>query len=176
MVCWKIWGFWNSLLYKIVLKAPRGPFSCTTIWVAPWNFTRLFHYFIRKWVSKSSNFPTDHQSFSRLFLLYKSYFLANIQTTKGRKIISLGQKHGLWPLWDSRGVSCRKNGFILCPFLGPPAVWQQITLVVTLINSINYHNSKEIEETPGQRHRLIIDRETPSCRIDQDLVIYLGFF
>jgi hypothetical protein len=45
MVCWKIWGFWNSFSYKIVLKTwkiPWGsPCSCPTIWVASWNFTRL---------------------------------------------------------------------------------------------------------------------------------------
>jgi hypothetical protein len=45
MVCWKMWGFWNSFSYKIVLKPlkiPWGtPYRCPTIWVASWNFRIL---------------------------------------------------------------------------------------------------------------------------------------
>jgi hypothetical protein len=50
MVCWKIWGFWNWYLCTIVLK------TCKIPWDNPYS-----------WVSKSSNFPTDHQTFSRAF-------------------------------------------------------------------------------------------------------------
>jgi hypothetical protein len=83
MVCWKIWGFWNSFSYKTVFKTcniPWGnPYSWAIVWVASWNYKSLLHYFIRKWVSKSSNFPTDHQSFSRA--IYFSIEVSN-PTTK----------------------------------------------------------------------------------------------
>jgi hypothetical protein len=34
MVCWKIWGFWNSFSYKIVLKTPK------ISWGTPYSWAR----------------------------------------------------------------------------------------------------------------------------------------
>jgi hypothetical protein len=52
MVCWKIWGFWNSFSYKIVLKTCKiswgNPYSWATVWGASWNLKRVFYTILYK--------------------------------------------------------------------------------------------------------------------------------
>jgi hypothetical protein len=61
-------GFWNTFWYNIMVKTcniPWGtPYSWETTWDASMNFTSLYHYTIRKYVSKSWTFWDASQSFS----------------------------------------------------------------------------------------------------------------
>jgi hypothetical protein len=60
--------FWNIFLYNIMIKTYKiswgTPSRCPTIWDASCNFTSLYHYIIRKCVSKSWTFWYASQSFS----------------------------------------------------------------------------------------------------------------
>jgi hypothetical protein len=48
MVCWKIWGFWNSFKYKIVLK------TCKISWGNPYSWaTRNFLNKLQMWILHS---------------------------------------------------------------------------------------------------------------------------
>jgi hypothetical protein len=56
-------GFWNTFWYNII---PWGtPYSWATTWDASMNFASLYHYIIRKCVSKSWTFWDASQSFSQ---------------------------------------------------------------------------------------------------------------
>jgi hypothetical protein len=52
MVCWKIWGFWNSFSYKIVLKTckiPWGnPYSWGQLYGVPHGISRVFNTILYK--------------------------------------------------------------------------------------------------------------------------------
>jgi hypothetical protein len=78
-------GFWNTFSYNIMIKTckvPWGiPYSWATTWGASRNFISLYHYIIRKCVSKSGTFSYASQSFSRAIYFTRCYTPVPLHTS-----------------------------------------------------------------------------------------------
>jgi hypothetical protein len=102
-------GFWNTFSYNIMTKTWKitwgTPCRCLTIWGASWNFASLYHYIIRKCVSKSWTFSNASQSFFRAF-----YFSMKPGLTSCRSVAP-----DMLLTWGTNGASLRATlRLLLC--------------------------------------------------------------